>query len=154
MQSGSALRERLAHARKLNEGRPLPAGTGALPAVRGVPPEIVANLIRVLSAGPLSAAAAGLALGMSKSAAHRHLAALHQAGVVEKTRGAGRSAGWQLAGTRPAPQQYTTLEDLAEAVHQGLVEADDDARSVLEEVRRIAARPRLTLLQGGGDGGQ
>ena len=89
---------------------------------------------------------------MSKSAAHRHLAALHQAGVVEKTRGAGRSAGWQLAGTRPAPQQYTTLEDLAEAVHQGLVEADDDARNVLEEVRRIAARPRLTLLHGSGGG--
>jgi hypothetical protein len=153
-QVGSALRERLAHARKLNEGRPLPAGTGALPAVPGVPPEIVASLIRVLSSGPLSAAAAGLALGMSKSAAHRHLAALNKAGVAEKARGAGRSAGWQLASPRPAPPQYTTLEDLAEAVHQGLVEADDDARSVLEEVRRIAARPRLTLLRGGGGGGQ
>jgi predicted ArsR family transcriptional regulator len=119
-----------------------------------VPPEIVTNLIRVLSGGPLSAAAAGLALGMSKSAAHRHLVALNQAGVVEKAQSAGRSAGWQLASRRPAPPQYTTLEDLAEAVHQGLVEADDDARSVMEEVRRIAARPRLTLLQGGGDGGQ
>jgi DNA-binding transcriptional ArsR family regulator len=153
-QPGTGLRERLAHARELNEGRPLPAGTGAVPVVPGVPPEIVASLIRALGKGPLSAAAAGLALGMSKSAAHRHLAALNQAGVVEKARGAGRSAGWQLAGPRPAPAAYTTLEDLAEAVHQGLVEADDDARSVLEEVRRIAARPRLTLLQGGGGGGQ
>jgi hypothetical protein len=36
-QPGSSLRERLAHARELNERRPLPAGTGTLPAVPGVP---------------------------------------------------------------------------------------------------------------------
>jgi len=36
-QPGSALRERLAHIRELNEGRPLPAGPGALPVVPGVP---------------------------------------------------------------------------------------------------------------------
>jgi hypothetical protein len=154
VQSGSALRERLAHARELNEGRPLPAGTGALPVVPGAPPEIVASFIRVLSGGPLSAAAAGLALGMSKSAAHRHLAVLNQAGVVEKARGAGRSAGWQLAGPRPAPSQYTTIEDLAQAVHDGLVEADDEQRAVLEQALEIASRPRLTLLQGGGSGVQ
>jgi hypothetical protein len=153
-QPGTALRERLAHARELNEGRPLPGVTGTFPVVPGVPPEVVANLIRVLSGGPRSAAAAGLALGMSKSATHRHLAALNQAGVVEKAQGAGRSAGWQLADPRPVPPQYTTLQDLAEAVHQGLVEADDDALGVLEEVRRIAGRPRLTLLYGSGGGGQ
>ena len=122
--------------------------------VPGVPPEVVAGLVRVLADGPLSATAAGLALDMSKSAAHRHLAALHQAGVVEKTRGAGRSAGWQLASQHPGPPQYSTLEDLAQAVHDGLVEADDEQRAVLEQVWEIANRPRLTLIQGGGGGGR
>ena len=104
-QAGSALRERLAHARELNEGHPLPSWPGApsaAPVVPGVPPEVAAGLVRALAKGPLSAGAAGLTLGMSKSAAHRHLAALHQAGVVEKARGAGRSArvaaGWPAGG--------------------------------------------------------
>jgi DNA-binding transcriptional ArsR family regulator len=90
------------------------------------------------------------ALGMSKSAAHRHLAALHDAGVIEKARGGGRSAGWQLVGQRPAPPPYTTLEDLAEAVHDGLVDADDEQRAVLEQVWQITRRPRMTLVQTGG----
>jgi predicted ArsR family transcriptional regulator len=117
-----------------------------------VAPDVVAGLVRVLARGPLSAAAAGMALGISKSAAHRHLAALNDAGVVEKACGAGRSAGWQLAGQHPAPPQYTTLEDLAEAVHDGLVDADDEQRAVLEQVWQMGRRPRLTLVQGGSSG--
>jgi DNA-binding transcriptional ArsR family regulator len=154
-QAGSALRERLAHVRELNDSRPVRGGTGTLPVVTGVPPEVVAGVVRVLARGPLSAAAAGLALGMSKSAAHRHLAALHQAGVVEKARGGGRSAGWQLAGQDAAPAAYTTIAQLAEAVHDGLVpDVSDEQREVLEQVWQIARRPRLTLLQGSGGRGQ
>ena len=152
---GSGLRERLAHVRELNDSRPVRGGTGPLPVITGVPPEVVAGLVRVLARGPLSAAAAGLALRMSKSAAHRHLAALHQAGVVEKARGGGRSAGWQLAGQDAAPAAYTTIAQLAEAVHDGLVPAvTDEQREVLEQVWQIARRPRLTLLQGSGGRGQ
>jgi DNA-binding transcriptional ArsR family regulator len=152
-QAGSGLRERLAHVRELNDSHPVPGGTGTLPVVTGVPPEVVAGLVRALATGPLSAAAAGLALGMSKSAAHRHLAALHQAGMVEKARGGGRSAGWQLAGQDAAPA-YTTIAQLAEAVHDGLVpDVTDEQREVLEQVWQIAHRPRLTLLQGSGGRG-
>jgi hypothetical protein len=75
--------------------------------------------------------------------------------------GGGRSSGWQLSGRPEVPgemreplrqyiaaSRYTTLEDLAQAVHDGLVEADDDSRGVLEEVRRIAGRKRLSVVPG------
>jgi hypothetical protein len=42
--------------------------------------------------------------------------------------------------------KYTTLEDLAQAVHDGEVDADDDARAALEQVRRIAAKKRLLVV--------
>jgi DNA-binding IclR family transcriptional regulator len=93
---------------------------------------------------------------MSKSAAHRYLSALREAGVVETT-GAGRAIRWRLAGATSAaaqPQPYTTIEALAQAVHDGLVDATDEQREVLEQAWQIAQRPRLTLLQGGGGGGQ
>jgi hypothetical protein len=156
---GSALRERLAKVQALNEDRPPPAGAppgGAPPVVSGVPPEIAAGLVRVLAGGALPASAAGQALGMSKSAAHRYLSALREAGVVETT-GAGRAIKWRLVGAAPAaaqPQPYTTIEALAQAVHDGLVDATDEQREVLEQAWQIAQRPRLTLLQGGGSGGQ
>jgi DNA-binding transcriptional ArsR family regulator len=150
-QPGSALRERLAKVQALNEDRPLPAGAppgGAPPVVPGVPPEIAAGLVRVLAGGALPASAAGQALSMSKSAAHRHLSALREAGVVETT-GAGRAIKWRLVGAAQ-PQPYTTIEALAQAVHDGLVDATDEQREVLEQAWQIAQRPRLTLLQGGG----
>ena len=128
---------------------------GALPVVPGVPPEVAEGLARVLARGALSAAAAGLALGMSKSAAHRHLTALQDAGIVEKARGAGRAAGWQVVRrSEAASQQYTSIGDLADAVHEGLVEADDEQRAVLEQIWQIAHRPHLTVLRGGVGGGQ
>jgi hypothetical protein len=153
--AGSGLRERLAHVREQNEGRPLPAGTGALPAVPGVPPGIVAVVFPMLASGRTTASAVGAALGISKTAAFRHLSAMRDYGVAEQA-GTGRGAGWRLAAgqqdsTRP---QYTTIEDLARAVRDGLVEADDEQRAVLEQALHIAGRPRLTLLRGGGDGGQ
>jgi hypothetical protein len=149
-QPGNALRERLAHARELNEGRPLPARTGPLPVVPGVPPAVVAIVIPMLASGRTSASAVGLALGISKTAAFRHLSAMRDYGLAEQA-GAGRGAGWRLAAQQmDTGPQYTTIEDLAQAVHDGLVEADDEQRAVLEQALEIASRPRLTLLQGGG----
>jgi hypothetical protein len=157
-QPGSGLRERLAHVRKQNEGHPLPGATGALPVVPGVPSGIMAVLYPLLASGRTSAAAAGLALGVSKTVAYEYLAAMREYGFAEVT-GGGRSSGWRLSDRSQVPEgkrelvdnyiavsRYTTLEDLALAVHDGQVDADDDARSVLEQVRRIGARKRLTVV--------
>jgi hypothetical protein len=159
-QPGSALRERLAHVRKLNEGRPLPGGPGTLPVVPGVPPEVMTVLYPLLAAGRVSAAAVGLRLGVSKTTAHGYLTVMREYGFADVA-GGGRSSGWQLRERPEVPEQlqeplrqyiaasqYATLEDLAQAVHDGLVDADDDARGVLEEVRRIAGRKRLSVVPG------
>jgi hypothetical protein len=161
---GSALRERVAHVRELNEGRPLNEGRrqdgrpGALPVVPGVPPEAMAVLYPLLTSGRTSAAAVGLRLGVSKTTAHGYLAAMREYGFAEVA-GGGRSSGWQLPARPHVPEQmreplrqyttasqYTTLEDLAQAVHDGLVETDNETRTVLEEVRRIAGRKRLSMV--------
>jgi DNA-binding transcriptional ArsR family regulator len=158
-QPGSGLRERLAHARELNEGRPVPSGAplgAALPVIDGVPPEIAAGLVRVLAGDSLPASAAGQALGMSKSAAHRYLAALREAGVVETT-GTGRAIKWRLVRSASAAAQrgtYTTIEALAQLVHDDVVQAEPEQREILEQAWQIAHRPHLTVLQGGGGGGQ
>jgi hypothetical protein len=158
-QPGGGLRERLAHARELNEGRPVLAGAplgAALPAIYGVPPEIAAGLVRVLAGNSLPASAAGQALGMSKSAAHRYLAALREAGVVETT-GTGRAIKWRLVRSPSAaaqPGTYSTIEALAQLVHDGVVQAEPEQREILEQAWQIAHCPHLTVLQGGGGGGQ
>ena len=153
-QPGSALRARLAHARALNEGRPLSAIPGTLPVVPGVPPGVVAAVLPMLASGHTSASAVGLALGISKTAAFRHLSAMRDYGVAEQT-GTGRGAGWRLVPRRDDTRRhYTTIDDLAQAVHDGLVEADHEQRAVLEQALEIASRPQLTLLLGGGGGGQ
>ena len=100
--------------------------------VPGVPPAVVAVVLPMLASGRTSASAVGLALGISKTGAFRHLSAMRDYGVAEQA-GTGRGAGWRLA-TRQEDTgpQYTTIEDLARAVHEGLVEADDEQRTVLE----------------------
>ena len=126
--------------------------------VPGVPPEAMAVLYPLLDASRTSAAAAGLALGVSKTVAYEYLAAMRDYGCAEVT-GGGRSSGWRLPDRPQVPEdkrelvdnyitvsRYTTLEDLAQAVRDGQVEADDDARAVLEQVRRIASRKRLTAV--------
>ena len=92
--------------------------------------------------------------GMSKSAAHRYLSAMRDAGLVE-LEGTGNSVGWRLAAQQQqaAPPQYTTLVELAEAVHDGGAPATDEQRAVLEQVWQITHRPHLTILQGGGGDG-
>ena len=142
-------------------GPAAPAGAprgGALPVVPGVPPETMAVLYPLLATGRTSATAVGLRLGVSKTTAYEYLAAMRKYGFAEVA-GGGRSSGWQLP-KRPevpdemkeplrqynAASQYTTLADLAQAVHDGLVDADDEARNALEEVRRIAGRKRLSVV--------
>jgi predicted ArsR family transcriptional regulator len=113
--------------------------------------------VNALLMGPLSASEIGLAVGMSKSAVQRYLAPLADIGAVAKT-GRGRATKWQLTMLdRPTGKQphagnhepYTTIEALAEAVHNGLVAATPEQREVLEQAWQIAHRPRLTLIQGG-----
>jgi hypothetical protein len=142
---------------------PAPAGKGAaLPVVPGVPQKVIAALYPLLASGRLSAAEAGMALGVSKSAAHNYLTALRTYGYAEVT-GGGRSSGWQLPERPEVPEgkraevdqyiaagetisRYETLEDFAQAAHDGLVDVDEDLAQVLEEVRRIAGRKRLSVV--------
>ena len=82
------------------------------------------------------------------------------------TAGGGRSTRWHRAAAAPpgparpgpvpedlpAPSAYVTVEALADAVHEGLVDVDDDTRAVLEQARQIrdrqrAARPHLAVVQ-------
>jgi DNA-binding transcriptional ArsR family regulator len=147
-QPGNAIRERLAKVHAANEERPLPAQAEALPEVPGVPAGVTADLLRILSSSRLSSAAAGQALGMSKSAAHRYLAALRDAGVVEMA-GIGKSVKWRLArraAVGAEPPDRVTIEEVARAMHDGLVEATEKQRAVLERAWEIAHRPHLTLV--------
>ncbi len=164
-QAGSGLRERLARVREVNEGRPLPAGPGALPVVPGVPAHDIQVLLRLLAAPEgTTAALAGVALGKSKSLAHEYLTALRDHNIARLT-GGGRGSRFRLCRAEPEPvlepQQYTTIEALAELVLSGVVAADDEQREILGQAwqtahghpyREQAAhdRPHLTLLQGGG----
>ena len=156
----SEMRARLAAARERNEAEP-----GGAPVrhrkVAGVPPEAMAVLMRLLAAPEgTTAALAGRALGKSKSSAHDYLTALRDQGLAEKT-GGGRGSRFRLVRAEPPAEPpaatearpYTTIEALAQAVHDGLVDASDEQRAVLEQAWQVANRPRLILLQGGGSDG-
>ena len=96
---------------RAERGPPAPRRAGGAPGGPRRAPGGRGGTVPGPGQGPLSAAAAGLALGMSKSAAHRHLAALRQAGVVEKAAAAaGQPGGSSPARTRRHPAgQYTTI---------------------------------------------
>jgi hypothetical protein len=122
----------------------------------------MAVLYPLLASGRTSAAEAGMALGVSKTVAYEYLAAMRTYGYAEVT-GGGRSSGWQLPERPEVPEdkqaevdrhiaaretisRYETLEDLAQAAHDDLVDVDEDLAQVLEEVRRIAGRKRLSVV--------
>jgi hypothetical protein len=141
----SEMRARLAAARERNEAEP-----GGTPVrhrkVAGVPPEAMAVLMRLLAAPEgTTAALAGLALGKSKSSAHDYLTALRDQGLAEKT-GGGRGSRFRLVRAEPPAEPpaatearpYTTIEALAQAVHDGLVDASDEQRAVLEQAWQVA----------------
>ena len=149
--------------------QPQPAGPAAPlpPAVRippGIPPQIGQTLLALLEApGGTTASAAGLAIGKSKTVALEYLSLLRDRGIA-MTAGGGRSTRWHRAAAPPgparpgpapedppAPPAYVTVEALADMVHDGLVDVDDDTRAVLEQARQIrdrqrAARPHLTVV--------
>jgi hypothetical protein len=163
----SDLRERLARARELNEGRPLPARRGAAPVVPGVPPDAMPVLMRLLaSPDGTSATEAGMALGKSKQSALNYLTALRERRIAIQA-GAGRGHRWHVAhaeppappevipapaaAAEPGPRPYLTLENLAEFVLMGLAEADDEQRAVLEQAHDLIRRQRLRLVEDDGD---
>ena len=121
--------------------------------------------VPLLASGRTSAAEAGIALGKSKTVAYEYLAVVRAAGIADRT-GRRPGPGWQLparpavpAGKRgevpvrrgpAAISRYVTVEALAQAAHDGLVDVDDDTRAVLEQARRIRTgrtrRPHLTVV--------
>ena len=85
---------------------------------------------------------------------------LRDHGIAELVTG-GRSSRYRLAGqpgatagagpaaTGPRSPEYLTIQALAEAVHDGLADADEATREVLEKVWEIEhrpARPHLTVV--------
>ena len=142
-----------------------PAATAAPPPgvliPLGIPPQIGQTLLRLLDApGGTTASAAGLAIGKSKTVALEYLSLLRDRGIATKT-GGGRATRWYrtapappgpaLEDAPPPPSAYVTVEALADMVHDGLVEVDDDTRAVLEQARQIrdrqrAGRPHLTVV--------
>jgi hypothetical protein len=158
------MRARLAAAKAASDRTP-PAATGPvrlsasrLPA--DIPPADARALLALLG-GPegTSAGPAGAAIGKSKATAWRYLNMLREHGIAELVT-AGRSSRYRLAdkpGPQPEPEAeqgqrspgYLTIQALAEAVHEGLADADDATREVLEKVREIEhrrARPHLTVV--------
>ncbi len=162
----AGMRGRLASITPAAPQPPSPAAQAAppVPAVvvpLGIPPADGQALLRML-AGPdgVTAKAAGQALGKSKSRAADYLKILEDRGIAVRT-GSSRASRYRLAGqpaARPRPEPavparpdgYVTIEALADAVHEGLADVDDDTRAVLEQARQIrdraARRPHLTVV--------
>ncbi len=103
---------------------------------------------------------AGETLGKSKSRAADYLKILEGRGIAVRT-GSSRASRYRLARQpageprpEPAPARpdgYVTIEALADAIHDGLADVDDDTRAVLEQARQIqdqaaARRPHLTVV--------
>ena len=108
----------------------------------------------------VTAKEAGDALGKSKSRAADYLKILEGRGIAVRT-GNSRASRYRLArpaasGQRPEPAParpdgYVTVEMLADAVHDGLADVDDDTRAVLEQARQIrdqatVRHPHLTVV--------
>jgi hypothetical protein len=133
----------------------------AVPIPLGIPPQIGPALLRLLDAPEgTTASAAGLAIGKSKTVALEYLALLRDRGIATTT-GGGRATRWHRTtpaappapapAEHPAPPGFVTVEALADAVHDGLVDVDDETREVFEQARQIrdrqrAARPHLTVV--------
>jgi biotin operon repressor len=122
--------------------RAVPLSPGAIP--ESVPPGVMRALWPLLQDGrKVSSAQLADKIGISKTRAWRHLAALANVGIVEKV-GGGTSSGYRLARrAAPAPERrpYVTLADLAKAAHNGQVDCDDEQREVLAKVYEIYHRP-------------
>lgn len=152
-------------------GVPAPAATAAQPRqkIPGVPAHVAAKMLPLLEKRTTATEFAA-AIGTGKTKAYEYLVAARNHGVAV-TVGSGQASRWLLAGNIGAPgapeadseaatRPYGTIEMLADAVANGLVECDDDTREMLLKAREIAGmgKPRkrghLTLLPTGtGDSG-
>ena len=119
------------------------------------------TLLRMLARPDgVTAKEAGDALGKSKSRAGDYLRTLAGRGIAVRT-GSSRASRYRLArqpageprpGSAPArPDGYVTIEALADAVHDGLADVDEDTRAVLEQARQLrdratVRRPHLTVV--------
>ena len=139
---------------------PAPAAPVRLAIPLDIPQADGQTLLRMLARPDgVTAKEAGEALGKSKSRAGDYLRILASRGIAIRT-GSSRASRYRLAsqpaaGQRPEPaparpDSYVTIEALADAVHEGLVDVDDDTRAVLEQARQIrdraARRPHLTIV--------
>ena len=169
--AGDAATQRIAglRARLAGIGQAAPQTASAGPATVPVPipleiPQADGQTLLELLATPegTTASAAGLVIGKSKTVAFTYLSLLRDKGIA-RTNGAGPATRWyRTVPTAPPEDTYRTIEQLAEAVHKGLVDVDEDTRAVLEQARQIAdrqrtGRPHLTLVRppddaAGGDG--
>jgi hypothetical protein len=140
---------------------PAPANPVPLAIPLDIPQADGQILLRLL-ARPDGATAkeAGEALGKSKSRAGDYLRILDSRGIAVRT-GSSRASRYRLA-RQPAgeprseraqarPDGYVTIEMLADEVHNGLADVDDDTRAVLEQARQIrdqatVRRPHLTVV--------
>jgi hypothetical protein len=153
-----ALKARIAAIKdRQDQGAAAAPGAKRLPAGTGIPAHALAILMPLLERPEgVTSQQAGQAVGRSKSVAHDYLAALRDKGIAEMT-GGGRGRRFRLARPEPpaVPQRpaYVTLTQLAQAVHDGLVPADEEQRQVLEQAWQLTRRPYLTVLHGGGGGG-
>ena len=152
----SEMRARLAAARERSKGTPPAAVSPARMTAMRLPADIPhadGQVLLRLLAGPdgVTAKAAGDAIGKSKSRAGDYLRTLEAHGVAVRT-GSSKASRYRLA-SQPepaAPRPYLSLEDLAQFVVDGLVDADDEQRAILEKAHDLIRRKRLTVIQGGG----
>jgi len=139
---------------------PAPAAPVPLAIPLDIPQADGQALLRMLARPDgVTAKEAGDALGKSKSRAGDYLRILDSRGIAVRT-GSSRASRYRLARQpagesrpEPAPARpdgYVTIEALADAVHDGLVDVDEDTRAVLEQARqlrgRAARRPHLTVV--------
>ncbi len=161
----ASMRGRLASITQAAPQTPSPAAPPAPPppAIQmplGIPPADGQALLQLIAVrGQVTAKEAGDAIGKSKSRAGDYLRLLASRGILVRT-GSSRASRYGFASqpaTRPRPEPtaarpdgYVTIEALADLVHEGLVDVDDDTRAVLEQARQIrdraARRPHLTVV--------
>ena len=131
-QPGSALRERLAHVRELNEGRPLPARTGRPPGAPGGPRRACRSRGSGCSGcSPRGAPGLGGRAGPGHVEVGRPPSTCPRCATTGWRRrpgaGAGPDGGWHRPEPRPpagaGTAPYTTIASLAQAVHDGRVAA-------------------------------
>jgi hypothetical protein len=119
------------------------AATVPLPIPLEIPQAIGQTLLELLAAPEgTTAEAAGLAIGKSKETARKYLKLLQGKGIA-RLNGAGPAARWYRTVPAASSPKYTTIEDLADAAHNGQAgDLGEEQRAVLEQVHQVTERQR------------